>query len=231
MFEQLCSHSLNLREDTDDSITISSRRDSNYSSNNSSHLETTCNNTMPFPYPLVKKQRLENPKNVLIGHLNVNSLRNKFESVELLIKEHIDICLVAETKLDNSFPNQQFNISGYKLYRRDRNIFGGGLIFYINEIIPCKVLNINDLGDDIEVIAVEVSIKSRKWLIIGLYKPPSLSETYFLESLSKILNRFSSQYENTLLIGDFNLTVQNTNLEVFTSTFNLQCLIKKPTCF
>ena len=36
-----------------------------------------------------------------------------------------------------SFPNQQFSIDGYKTYRRDRNNFGGGLLFYANENIPC----------------------------------------------------------------------------------------------
>ena len=32
-------------------------------------------------------------------------------------------------------------------------------------------------------------------------------------------------------MGDFNFTVENTNLEVFMSTFDMECLIKKPTCF
>ena len=39
------------------------------------------------------------------------------------------------------------------------------------------------------------------------------------------------EYENVMLIGDFNLTIENKNLEVFMNTFDLKCLIKKPTCF
>ena len=34
-----------------------------------------------------------------------------------------------------------------------------------------------------------------------------------------------------MLIGDFNLTVNNKNLGVFMNTFNLESLINKPTCF
>ena len=34
-----------------------------------------------------------------------------------------------------------------------------------------------------------------------------------------------------MLIGDFNLTVENKKLEVFVNTFDLECLIKKHTCF
>ena len=34
-----------------------------------------------------------------------------------------------------------------------------------------------------------------------------------------------------MLIGDFNLKINNKSLENFMTTFNLECLIKKPTCF
>ena len=32
-------------------------------------------------------------------------------------------------------------------------------------------------------------------------------------------------------MGDFNLTVEDKNLEVFMSTFDMECLINNPTCF
>ena len=41
----------------------------------------------------------------------------------------------------------------------------------------------------------------------------------------------SCEYENVMLIGDFNLTAENKNLETFVNTFDLESLIKKPTCF
>ena len=53
-----------------------------------------------------KPSRFKNPKNVTIGHLNVNSLRNKFTAVEELKKGKIDIGLISEIKIDKSFPNQ-----------------------------------------------------------------------------------------------------------------------------
>ena len=39
-------------------------------------------------YPQVQEQRLQNPKNVIQGHLNVNSLRNKIEAEEELIRNN-----------------------------------------------------------------------------------------------------------------------------------------------
>ena len=56
-------------------------------------------------------------------------------------------------------------------------------------------------------------------------------KSIFLDNLSLPLTKMSCEYENVMLIGDFNLTVENKNLEVFMNAFDLECLIKKPTCF
>ena len=54
----------------------------------------------------------KNPKNLTMGHLNINLLNNKFESIKPIISPNFDTFLVSETKLDKSFPNNQFSISG-----------------------------------------------------------------------------------------------------------------------
>ena len=51
--------------------------------------------------------------NVVFGHLNINSLRNKFFSISGLIKGKVDIFLINETKLDEFFPSNEFIMSGY----------------------------------------------------------------------------------------------------------------------
>ena len=88
---------------------------------------------------------MEDPKNVVIGHLNVNSLRNKFETVEELVQNKVDICFLSEKNIDEAFPNQQFMTNGYKLFCRDRNRHGGGILCYINENIPSKTVNLEGI--------------------------------------------------------------------------------------
>ena len=51
-----------------------------------------------------------------------------------------DVFLVSESKLDHTFPSKQFRINGYKIFRLDRNRFGGGITLYINTDIPYKPL-------------------------------------------------------------------------------------------
>ena len=44
----------------------------------------------------------------MLGHLNVNSLWNKFESIADVIQGPFGIFLLSETKIDESFPDKQF---------------------------------------------------------------------------------------------------------------------------
>ena len=111
------------------------------------------------------------------------------------------------------------------MFRKDRDRFDGGLMFYVNERIPSKVLSL------FELILLEFTVKNRTWLCVGIDRLPSQNEKYFIDHLSKTLGQLSRQYDKTVLIGDFNLTIDNKSLENFMTTFDLECLIQKPTCF
>ena len=69
-------------------------------------------------------------------------------------------------------------------------------------------------------------LRTRKWLIIGLYKPPNQKEEYFLRNFGVVLNNYLS-----ILLGDFNLTNSNKYLPDFMTLFNLESLINTPVCF
>ena len=101
----------------------------------------------------IEIQRLENFKNLIIGHLNINSIRNKFEMMAGIVSNFI-IFLISESKSDSSFPNSQFKINGYKIFRCDQNRYGGGLLLYVNEEIPCKNLNQQTVSYSSEIIAM-----------------------------------------------------------------------------
>ena len=114
------------------------------------------------------QQRVKYAKNLIIGHLNINSIRNKFLDFKELILSDTDICLISETKLDDSFPDQQFHVNGYKMFRKDRNKFGGGLILFVKENVPCKVLNTFRFSEECEIISIDFSISNKKWLLLNI---------------------------------------------------------------
>ena len=128
-------------------------------------LSDQCNNKDKgnFVTSMLDKIRTKNFERLIIGNLNINSLRSKFDQLKLLIQGKIDILIITETKLDDSFPTEQFTISGYsKPYRLDRNRNGGGVIIYIREDIPSKQINNFKIHDDIENIFIEVNLYKTK---------------------------------------------------------------------
>ena len=55
-----------------------------------------------------------------IVHLNLYSNRNKFFDFKELALNGIEICLISETKIDDSFRNSQFSIDIYVLSKRQK---------------------------------------------------------------------------------------------------------------
>ena len=64
----------------------------------------------------------------IIAQININSIRNKFETLASLVVYDINILIISEAKIDESFPLSQFMIDDFSMpYRRDRNAHGGGI--------------------------------------------------------------------------------------------------------
>ena len=40
---------------------------------------------------------------LIFAHININSIQNKFEDLKLLIQDNLDILVITETKLDDTF--------------------------------------------------------------------------------------------------------------------------------
>ena len=115
----------------------------------------------------IKQQRIEHAKNTIICHLNINSIRNKFDTLDEIVKV-FEIFRISESKLDNTFPINQCSIRGYKVFGRDLNCSGGGLILYVDENIPCKPLIDHSVFSGLELIALELHQSKRQWLLLGI---------------------------------------------------------------
>ena len=109
--------------------------------------------------------RVKNLNKLIIGHLSINFLRNKFQLLVHQIKDNIDILMISETKLDEVFLTSQFFINGFsRPHRLDRKCNGGGILLYIGEDIPSKPLSIE--GDLTEAFFLEINLHNKKkWLI------------------------------------------------------------------
>ena len=180
----------------------------------------------------LQKIRINHVDRLIVANLNINSIRNKFDNLSELIKDKVDILIVTETKVDDSFPASQFKIDGFSLpFRLDRTSNGGGVMIFVREDIPSKVLNKHKFDGNLEGLFVEINLRKTKWLLFGTYRPPTQSITYFLDSVSNALDIYLKFYDNFLLVGDFNCEESESNMSSFLSQYNASSLVKQPTCF
>ena len=114
-----------------------------------------------------------------------------------MIQNIFDIFLFSETKIDSSFPSQQFSILEYRIFPKDCNVLEVGLLFNVNQVLNCKLLTNYP------------KLSKTNWLIIGNYERPSLSDITFTSEIKNILTFYRSTHDNILLMGDFNMTLDN----------------------
>ena len=182
------------------------------------------------PTTILQKLRVANVDRIIIGHLNINSIRNKIENLADIVSNKIDILLITETKIDHTFPSAQFLINSFsEPIRLDRSACGGGLLLYIRKDITFKKLSLKFSG--IECIFSEITLSKTKWLLIGFYNPAKSQLVKNISILEKNLSCYLSSYDNILILGDFNADVTNGTMADFSTSFDLKSLIKSPTCF
>ena len=183
------------------------------------------------PSLIFNELKRKNSDRVIIGHININFIENKFEALVALVKNKVDIIMITETKIDDSFPKNQFLMEGYSTpFRLDRNAHGGGIMIYIRDDIPSKELK-SQLPADIEGIFIEINIRKIKCVLMGGYNPQKDNISYFLSHVSKGLDKYLGNYDNILLLGDFNSTMSERPMKNFCELYDLQNLIKCPTCY
>ena len=183
-------------------------------------------------FSTLRNIRLKNINRIIFATLNINSISGKFDQLKCIITGNIDVLVITETKLDDSFPTNQFNLEGFSTpYRQDRNRFGGGILIYIREGIPNKLLSKHTFSNDIEGIFVEINMRKIKWLLLGSYHPPSQSDQYYFENLSKALDIYTEHYEKFILPGDFNAEDKEPILNEFLYQYDAKNIVKDKICF
>ena len=93
------------------------------------------------------------------------------------------------------------------------------------------MLNKYPTRQDLEILVLELKLSKTNWLVIGIYKPPSLSDIVFTSEISNILTFYQSTHDNILLMGDLNMTPNNPKLNELIADHELCTLLLEPTYF
>ena len=199
-----------------------------------------------------KKQGPLQQKGIHIVHLNLQSLRNKLDQLNLYLNNSpINVLTFSESWLSSSIPDNMLDINGYTLYRNDRSWRenpqsdikrGGGVGAYILSsytIAESDLKYLNTSNKDIESLWIKLIMPKQKDIIIGtIYRPPmgdvKTCTKYLVDTITTITERHNAEL---FLLGDFNVNYLDTNsssykeLKTLLHMTDLKQYIETPTRF
>ena len=133
-----------------------------------------------------------------------------------MIGNKIDILVISKSKLDDTLPTSQFvTYSFTEPLRLDHTRNGVGIVLYVKDNITATLLTNYTLIEDIEALLVEIVMGNIKWLFCCSYNPHKSMITYHLQEMGKGLEFYNSNYEKTLLMGDFNSKMSEASMNSF----------------
>ena len=168
---------------------------------------------------------------------NARSVKGKISELQALSPFHNIIC-ITETHLDSSYYSGLLFPSGKVVYRKDRDVHGGGVLIAIDSVIPHSLINLNACC---EAISINIQLTDFNITLVCYYRPPSQFDiSPFLSYVTSLRQLFPSH--KLLLMGDFNMpgicweTLSTTGLRPFErdfvdalSKFNLSQIVDSPT--
>lgn len=137
---------------------------------------------------------------------NVNGLnlaRKRRKVFHWLKKQNCNLLCMQEAHIKKT--ERKFLINkhlGEEFYSLSEKKKRGTITYVKKELNPRKIFS-DDKG---RYVAVEISLQSKKILILNIYAPNG-AKTLFFQDLQKCMDRVI--YEHLIIVGDFNGTVEN----------------------
>ena len=184
--------------------------------------------------------------NFKIAHINANSIGGfKFYEIKTwLLSGRLDLLVISESKIDDSFPDSMFHVEGFRLCRSDRKAGGGGLMVYVrSDVCFVRVKQFKGLSSQslsnfrTESLTLKVKI-GKNWItVVGIYRPPSIPLSTWSHELSALFEAASTLTNTVFYAGDFNADLlapdkppkDGRKMLDLLDIYDLYCLINKAT--
>lgn len=199
------------------------------------------NHTLNIPGAVSNAVLLQGKLNICHGNAQSICARkgNKLDEVRnFLQNSKITVACFTESWLSTKNSNRSIAIPGFSVVRNDRTYArGGGILMYYSDQLCCRKVFGTELSfdsdDKTECLALEVRLRSEKFLLIAVYNPPENDCSQFLAAK---LADFAVRYDNIALIGDFNTdlsmaTRKQAQFDAVLQTFHLVSVGAEPTFF
>ena len=94
-----------------------------------------------------------------------------------------------------------------------------------------RLLSRHSFPHDIEILLIELNLRKKKWLICCCYNPHKNLINYHLQELAKGIQIYSNNYDDILLMGDFNAEFSETSFSSFWELYEVKSIINQSTCY
>ncbi|KAE8293779.1 ATP-dependent DNA helicase PIF1 [Larimichthys crocea] len=155
-------------------------------------------------------------QNLTIVHHNTQGLPSHIEDLkchhELTVS---DVLCVTETHLSGSFVSSKFQLEGYNMFTRSRQVSyttvsdmatkdGGGVAVYCKSHIQAEARRYFQNVTDLEFVVVKLEAPVRA-VIVAVYRPPHFCLKKFLPNMESLLNSLDMMSHQPIIVcGDFN---------------------------
>ena len=85
----------------------------------------------------------------------------------MLNHHEIDVIGLSETRLDKKISDSEVGISGYNIFRNDRNLNGAGVAIYVKASLPEPTVRIK--SENLDLISLEIAPKHAKPLLVACW--------------------------------------------------------------
>jgi len=181
---------------------------------------------------------------ITILTLNINGLCPKLTDLEdLALQKNPHLICITETKLDAEVSDDELDLQGYTIARKDRDHHGGGVAIYHQRTVSVTRLSseyLLDTNSCVELVAMMVrsTIKrpGTEFILACIYRPPSQAVSWW-RSLEDILDSIARTHPKTpiFLTGDFNVDMldqthpHTKHIHHLMGSFNLVNHVTSPT--
>ena len=99
-----------------------------------------------------------------------------------------------------------------KPLRLDTNSIGGGIMLFVRDNIPFRLLKPGNLPSNTEALFIEINLRKKKWLMCCGYNPNKSLINKFTHDIGKVLDSFIGNYDNFLIVGDLNSEIAESSI-------------------
>ncbi len=149
-------------------------------------------------------------RGIKLVHQNICSLLRRLDELRLMcnvLKSSIHMITLSETWLTSEIPDIEIEIDGYRVFRKDRDSRGGGVLAYVrNDLFVVRRADLET--PSVEGMWLEISLPKARGFLVGIfYRPPDSSAYHdkdFMLKLDDMLDMALEQDREVIITGDFN---------------------------